>query len=49
MSIKDYFDQHGEAAFRAAEAQLLAEIDRYEDGRLNWRRCSRPALKITDY
>ena len=26
MSIKDYFDQHGEAAFRSAEAQLLAEL-----------------------
>ena len=26
MSIKDYFDQHGEAAFRTAEAQLLAEL-----------------------
>lgn len=26
MSIKDYFDQHGEAAFRAVEAQLLAEL-----------------------
>ena len=26
MSIKVYFDQHGEAAFRAAEAQLLAEL-----------------------
>ena len=26
MSIKDYFDQHGEATFRAAETQLLAEL-----------------------
>ena len=26
MSIKDFFDQHGEAAFRSAEAQLLAEL-----------------------
>ena len=26
MSIKDYFDQQGEAAFRSAEAQLLAEL-----------------------
>ena len=26
MSIKDYFDQHGEAAFRTVEAQLLAEL-----------------------
>ena len=26
MSIKDYFDQHGETAFRASEAQLLAEL-----------------------
>ena len=26
MSIKDYFDQHGEGAFRAAEARLLAEL-----------------------
>ena len=26
MSIKDYFDQYGETAFRSAEAQLLAEL-----------------------
>ena len=26
MSIKDYFDQHGEASFRSAEAQLLSEL-----------------------